>query len=124
MALAEKALNQAMGRVLAGYRGELHWSQQAMGNLLGVGQRTISDIEGGRRGMTAADIVTWPERLATVLPYEEQSIRDRFLASPHLWLVEDEPAAHNKGVSSDTGASNLYSTQPPSDLGFRALEAA
>lgn len=106
MALAPDRLDVAMGSVLRGFRGELRWSQGKMGELLGCGQRTVSALENGGRSMLAAEVVVFSERLATVLPYTEMEIRERFFASPHLRLIEQVDEA-----------SGLDSATPEQDLG-------
>lgn len=90
MALAEADFKRAMGAVLSGYRGELRYSQREMGMLLGVGQRTISEIENGTRMLTAVEIIMFPKALAGVLPYSEVEIRDKLINSPHLGLTASD----------------------------------
>lgn len=113
MATPEHNLNAAMGRVLSGFRGELQMSQAEFGMLLGgIGQRTVSDMEAGRRPIYAAEIVLFAAALSTVLPYTESEIRERFLDSRRLG-----------GGTSDTGDGILYLGHRPFEQGFRDLAA-
>ena len=85
MALSELHLvNEAFGKVLRRYRAELGLSQEAMGHLLGVGQRTLSAIEKGERGLLAAEVVVFADILAGRLPYEAHEIRQEFFEGRHL----------------------------------------
>lgn len=118
MVLSEQQINTAMGRVLARYRGELRLSQNKMGELLGVGQRTVSEIENGHRGMTAAEVVMFSITLSSALPYSRDEIEKEFISGRHLRLVEeaDQPPSTD---SEDTACCS----QTLVDLGFFGRES-
>lgn len=89
MAVSEKRLNEAMGRALSGYRGELQMSQGEFGMLLGgIGQRTVSQMESGERAIHAAEVVLFAAALSTALPYTKDEIKDRFLDERRLSPVD------------------------------------
>jgi hypothetical protein len=109
MATPEHSLNAAMGRVLAGFRGELGMNQKEFGMLLGgLGQRTVSAMEAGGRPIHAAEIVLFGAALSTALPYTSEEIKERFFDSRRLSpvgtgdgasLVDSHPSDSETGGS-------------------------
>lgn len=100
MVLDERSINTAMGRVLARYRAELDYSQREMGELLEIGQRTVSEMESGHRGISAAEIVLFSVKLEKVLPYTRDEIQKEFYSGRHLGLIVG--AADQPDVDSTT----------------------